>query len=497
VLRVQELTTRMNNGLDAAYRAFLEAHPGYTSTSRLDEVRARDYERLDRLGHVYLDYTGGGLYSLDQIRRHHELLREGVYGNPHSDNPTSIASSALVDEARAAVLRFFSADSREYGVIFTQNASGALKLVGESYPFQPRGRFLLTFDNHNSVNGIREFARNQGASVHYLPVLTPELRVDGEAVAEALRARAPGVPNLFAYPAQSNFSGVQHPLEWVSWAHELGWHVILDSAAFAPTNRLDLSAVHPDFVPLSFYKMFGYPTGIGALIYRHQALDALRRPWFAGGTITVASVQGEGWHHLAPGHAGFEDGTVDYLGLPAVTIGLEHLAAIGVDVIHERVMALTGWLVEQLASLAHADGSPLARVFGPTDLTRRGGTIAFYLVAPDGRPYDVRTAEALASRAGISLRTGCFCNPGDGEVAHGITRDDMAKCFVGTCTPVSFEDCAETLRASTGKAPNTMRASLGLASNFADAHALVRFAGSFRNAPSDLSLDARPEQAGQ
>jgi selenocysteine lyase/cysteine desulfurase len=487
----------MNDGFDGAYRAFLETHPGYAPTSRLDELRARDYERLDRLGHVYLDYTGGGLYSLDQIRRHHELLREGVYGNPHSDNPTSIASSALVDEARAAVLRFFNADSREYGVIFTQNASGALKLVGESYPFQPRGRFLLTFDNHNSVNGIREFARNQGASVHYLPVLTPELRVDSDAVSEALRARAPGVPSLFAYPAQSNFSGVQHPLEWVSWAHELGWHVILDCAAFAPTNRLDLSAVHPDFVPLSFYKMFGYPTGIGALIYRHQALDGLRRPWFAGGTITVASVQGEGWHHLAPGHAGFEDGTVDYLGLPAVTIGLEHLASIGLDVVHERVMTLTGWLVEQLTSLAHADGSPLARVFGPTDLTRRGGTIAFYLVAPDGRPYDVRTVEALASRAGISLRTGCFCNPGDGEVAHGITRDDMAKCFVGTCTPVSFEDCAETLRASTGKAPNTMRVSLGLASNFADAYALVRFAGSFRNAPSDLSLNARPEQAGQ
>ena len=159
----------------------------------------------------------------------------------------------------------------------------------------------------------------------------------------------------------------------MAWAHDHGWHVILDSAAFAPTNRLDLSAVHPDFVPLSFYKMFGYPTGIGALVYRHEALGALRRPWFAGGTITVASVQGEGWHHLAPGHAGFEDGTVDYLGLPAVTIGLEHLAAIGIDVIHERVMALTGWLVTQLTSLAHTDGSPLARVFGPTDLTRRGG----------------------------------------------------------------------------------------------------------------------------
>jgi molybdenum cofactor sulfurtransferase len=49
--------------------------------------------------------------------------------------------------------------------IFTPNASGALKLVGESYPFSPHGHYLLTFDNHNSVNGIREFAHARRAPV--------------------------------------------------------------------------------------------------------------------------------------------------------------------------------------------------------------------------------------------------------------------------------------------------------------------------------------------
>jgi molybdenum cofactor sulfurtransferase len=468
----------------SAFSAFLEAFPAYSTTSRLDALRASDYERLDRLGHVYLDYTGGGLYGASQVRRHQELLLNSVLGNPHSANPTSSEASRLVGEARAAVLRFFNADPREFGVIFASNATGALKLVGESYPFEAGGRFLLTSDNHNSVNGIREFARRRGASVTYLPVLAPQLRIDAEAVLTELGRTTPGKPRLFAFPAQSNFSGVQHPLEWISRAHEQGWHVILDSAAFAPTNRLDLAAIKPDFVPLSFYKMFGYPTGIGALIFRHEALSVLRRPWFAGGTITVASVQGEGWHHLALGHAGFEDGTVDYVGLPAVAIGLDHLEAIGIETIHARVMALTGWVVGRLTSLVHSNGSPLARVFGPPDLTQRGGTIAFYLLAPDGTPYDVRAIEQAASRERISLRTGCFCNPGDGEVAHGITRDDMAKCFVGTFTPVSFEECAETLRAASGKAPNTMRVSLGLASNFADAYALISFTERFRDVPA-------------
>jgi hypothetical protein len=37
--------------------------------------------------------------------------------------------------------------------------------------------------------------------------------------------------------------------------------VVLDAAAHAPTHSLDLSRTKPDFVTISFYKMFGYPTG--------------------------------------------------------------------------------------------------------------------------------------------------------------------------------------------------------------------------------------------
>ena len=467
------------------YEAFIAAFPGYGATSRIDHLRQTEYERLDRLGHVYLDYTGAGLYAASQVERHREFLLNRVLGNPHSENPTSMDASALVADARTAVLKHFNADPDEYGVIFTSNASGALKLVGESFPFEPGGRYPLMYDNHNSVNGIREFARQRGAEITYLPVMAPELRVDAGDVARELDRSDGGRPRLFAFPAQSNFSGVQHPLEWVSQARERGWHVLLDGAAFTPTNRLDLGAVKPDFVVLSFYKMVGYPTGIGALVYRHDALRMLRRPWFAGGTITLASVQSEDWYRLADGYAGFEDGTVDFLGLPALSIGLEHLAEIGIDTIHERVMALTGWLLDQLSALKHSNGSAMARVFGPSDLARRGGTIAFYLLAPDGPPYDVRTIQGDASRAGLSIRTGCFCNPGDGEVAHGITREDMAKCFGRTLVPVTFEDCAETLRAATGKPPNTMRVSFGVASNFADAAALVAFAARYRDVQAD------------
>ncbi|HEY6053047.1 MAG TPA: aminotransferase class V-fold PLP-dependent enzyme, partial [Gaiellaceae bacterium] len=222
------------------------------------------------------------------MAEHVELLRGGVFGNPHSVNPTSAAMTELVERARAAVLEFFRASPEEYVAIFTPNATGALRLVGEAYPFRPGDRFLLTFDNHNSVNGIREFARARGAETTYVPSVAPDLRVDEGLLPRYLTEVGGDHHNLFAFPAQSNFSGVQHPFDWIERAHDAGWDVLLDAAAFVPTNRLDLGRVHPDFVCVSFYKMFGWPTGVGALIARREALARLERPWFSGGTIVAA-----------------------------------------------------------------------------------------------------------------------------------------------------------------------------------------------------------------
>jgi selenocysteine lyase/cysteine desulfurase len=465
--------------LEAAYQEFLEAFPGYQNTFRLDELRASEYSRLDEQGHIYLDYTGGSLYADVQLREHMDLLRRGVFGNPHSSNPTSMAMTQLDERARHYVLDYFNASPDEYVVIFTQNASGALKLVGESYPFAAGGCYLLTFDNHNSVNGIREFARHKGAEIVYVPVLPPDLRVDEQKLDACLDSGQPGHNNLFAYPAQSNFSGVQHPLEWIEKAQARGWDVLVDAAAFAPTNRLDLSRWKPDFVDLSFYKIFGYPTGIGCLIARRKALTKLRRPWFAGGTITIASVQGDGYY-LADGEAAFEDGTINYLNIPAVEIGLKYIASIDVAVIHERVMCLAGWLLDHLLNLRHSTGMPLVRLYGPPDTHMRGGTITVNFFDPHGKNFDFRRVEAEANKANISLRTGCFCNPGAGEIANNLTREDMAACFVNE-ERMTFE---QFILVMDGRASGAVRVSLGLASNFADVYRFMQFAETFVDKPA-------------
>ncbi len=278
------------------------------------------------------------------------------------------------------------------------------------------------------MNGIREFAQRRGAAVSYVPVVAPDLRVDRDALSTVLAGADRSEHNLFAFPAQSNFSGVQHPLELVAEAHEHGWDVLLDAAAYVPTNRLDLDQVRPDFVALSFYKMFGFPSGVGCLLVRKDRRSVLQRPWFAGGTITIASVQGDG-HYLHDDEAGFEDGTVDYLNLPAVETGLRFLERIGRDDVHTRVAELTAWLLDALIGLRHANGERVVRILGPTDTVDRGGTVTFLMRDPDGRPIDDRRVEELANREDISLRTGCFCNPGAGEIAHHLGAADMTRWF--------------------------------------------------------------------
>jgi molybdenum cofactor sulfurtransferase len=303
--------------------------------------------------------------------------------------------------------------------------------------------------------------------------------VNEASLLRALSQARPGQRNLFAYPAQSNVTGVQHPLDWIAQAQGLGWDVLVDCAAFVPSNRLDLSKWHPDFVPISFYKIFGFPTGVGCLLARKSALTKLRRPWFAGGTIVLSSViaadaTGMGFY-LSPGEAGFEDGTINYLMLPAVEIGLRYIASIGIEVIHERVRCLTGWLLEQLLALRHSNGQPVVRIYGPITTDRRGGTIAFNFYDPVGAVLDCYALQEEATQCGLSVRSGCFCNPGVREIALGFVREGLAASFRNK-ERMTFE---QFLHVIDDQKQGALRVSVGLVTNFTDVYRFMQFAQTF------------------
>lgn len=388
-----------------------------------EELRASEFARLDEGGHVYLDYTGSGLYADCQVRDHDAFLEHHVLGNPHSENPASAVATRLVEEARREVLDFFGADADEYTVVFTSNASAALKLVGEAFPFEEGSRFTLLEDNHNSVQGIRIFAEARGATIRYLP-LDRELRIEAGAEIPA----AHGAPSLFAFPGQSNFSGVKHPLDLVERARAAGYRTVLDAAAFVPTNPLDLGVVSPDFISVAFYKMFGLPTGLGALIARREALAELQRPWFAGGTVEFVSVQNR-VHRLRDDAESFEDGTPNFLGIAAMPRGLAFLSEVGMERVTEHVREMTGRLLDILIAACRPDGTPAVELYGPRTTEGRGGTIAFNLRREKGGVLPFGDVEREASAVGISLRGGCFCNPGAAERALDLPPREALDCF--------------------------------------------------------------------
>ena len=308
-----------------------------------------------------------GLYARSQIEDSLQRLSNHVYGNPHSASPTAQRSTSLVNVTRARVLEYFGATA-DYDCIFTHNASGALRIIGDFYPMTS---LLLCADNHNSVTGLREAAKSRRVPWRYFPV-DGDGQIQADVFREMLHAGRNGLTDLVAYNALSNFDGTLHSWAWVEEAQNLGYDVLLDCAAFAPTHSIDLSkGPKPDFLVFSFYKMFGYPTGLGALLVKKTRMHELLvgKRYFAGGTIMLASVneaRGPGKRKilLSPGdgfilhqnHEGLEDGTLNFLAIPDLSAGLLLLEE-KLPIMAKRLPILTEWLLVKLSELRHSNGT--------------------------------------------------------------------------------------------------------------------------------------------
>jgi len=416
---------------------FLARYPGYELTRGLDRLRRTEYAYLDEQNHLYLDYAGSGLAASAQHRAHQRRMQGILPGSPSTTAPA-------IDHARHAVLRHLNASPHEYTVVFTANASAAARLVGERYPFGRHGRLVLTSDNHESVDGLRAFAKAGHSATTVIATQRPDLRISTSTVISALgRKRQDRRRGLFAYPAQSGFTGVQHPLGWIDIAHDRGYDVLLDAAAYLPTNSLDLSLVHPDFVTVSWYKVFGYPTGVGCLVVRRDALSRLSRK-------------------------ALEDSSLNFLSIPDVEVGLALLADTGVELISRRVRYLTGWFLERLTTLRHGNGLPMARVYGPTTTSARGGIVSFNFLDPSGHVLDPALVANEATSAGISLRTGCFGNPGAGSNAAELCPKSLRALLKhGTA------DSLDVVGLPSG---GTVRVSFGAPSAVRDVERFIAFA---------------------
>lgn len=242
-----------------------------------------------------MDHAGAAQYADEQMQQIYSNFVSNLYCNPH----TSKFTDDLIDQVRFKILNWFNTTSDEYSVIFTSGATASLKLIAETFDFgvdSNGGCFAYLRDNHTSVLGMREIVKtNDIVCVERDQFLNGTFHRN-------LKSKG---NSLFVYSAQCNFSGFKYPLNGIrrfqtsdesvsiEKSHR---YVCLDAACFVSTNALDLNKWRPDFVCISFYKMFGYPTGLGALIVSRRGGNLLNKSYYGGGTVKISLSNASGWH---------------------------------------------------------------------------------------------------------------------------------------------------------------------------------------------------------
>ena len=264
--------------------------------------------------------------------------------------------------------------------------------------------------------------------------------------------------------------------------HKAATYTLLDAAALASTAPLDLSdtATSPDFVALSFYKIFGFPN-IGALLVRKDSGHVLQsRKYFGGGTVDMIITIQDTWHAKKEGslHDRLEDGTLPFHSIFA----LDHAMSV-----HERLYGpnpmkfishhtaqLGKMLYDGLASLKHSNGKPLCKIYKDDaavygDPSLQGATIAFNVVGADGQLVGYEDVEEAADERNIFVRSGSLCNPGGMATYLEWSSPEMRAAYA------AGHRCSNPTQVMMGKATGVVRVSLGAMSSASDVRTLLRF----------------------
>lgn len=387
---------------------------------------------------MYLDHGGTTIYAKSLIEQFSQNMINNLYGNPHSNSDPARLSGDVVDSTREAALAFFGADPEHFELIFTANATAAIKLVAESFSDlassgTKEGTFFYGYhrDAHTSLVGVRELTN--GTNHCFASDQEVEEWLEGGHSLSQDKHIA-GLPGLFAFPGQSNMTGRRLPLSWPKTLrqslHHQNTYSLLDAAALATTAKLDLSDPDsaPDFTALSFYKIFGFPD-LGALIVRKRSGHILSwRRYFGGGTVNMVTV------HNHPSvqrketlHEVLEDGTLPFHSIVALSCALNvHRDLFGsMNKISQHTSFLSHRLQTGMARLRHPNGRPICTVYNDSqdglpnaNPKTQGATMALNVMRENGTYIAHSEVEKSANEVGIFVRSGGLCNAGG--IAHHL-----------------------------------------------------------------------------
>ncbi|KAM0723908.1 hypothetical protein Q7P37_000898 [Cladosporium fusiforme] len=442
----------------------------------VEDFREREYPMLK--GKTYLDHGGTTLYAKSLVEDFSADLIGNLYGNPHSASQPSALAGHRVDEVRERALRFFNADPDKFDLVFTANATAAIKMVIDCFRDHASASNTPIWygyhrDAHTSLVGIRE-------STKLHRCFTSDEEVDIWINSGGLggpRARQIG---LFAYPGQSNMTGRRLPTSWPGRIRK-------------STAPLDLSdaATAPDFTALSFYKIFGFPN-IGALIVRKDSAHMLQnRRYFGGGTVDMIISINDTWHAKKETsiHDRLEDGTLPFHSIFALDHGMNvHERLYGqnpMKFISMHTAQLGRQLYQGLSRMKHSNGQPLVRIYKDEnavygDPSVQGATVAFNVMSPDGNLIGFEEVEEAADERQIYVRSGSLCNPGGVATYLEWSPAEMRAAYA------SGHRCSNPTQIMNGKATGVVRVSLGAMSLAQDVTTLLDFL-------EDVYIDQMPE----
>jgi molybdenum cofactor sulfurtransferase len=415
-----------------------------------------DFPQLE--SQCYLDNAGCLPIPKTLVERHLQDLTRNLYGNPHS----TMSTTSKVNAIREQFLNALGTTGLYHSLVFTQNASAAMKLLIDTIDFE---HLNIHRHSHSSIIGMgNSLAARKGKDVN--SVISTVTSIDELTCTH-------NSLQLFAYPAQCNFSGTRYPLQWCNdiCSQCSNFKVLLDASSLLSCGTLDLTLCKADFICISFYKLFGYPTGLGALVIKNKNLNLFKQRHFAGGTIDLVTIDPIEYKLKSSIIEQLECGTIPFQQILALPHGLLYINENfgGFGSIERHTRNLSDKTRETMRHLCHDNGTPVCHLYEHSKYDG-GPIIAFNLKYSDSSYVPYSQVIRLAAASNIHIRAGCFCNPGAcQDYLEWTSSQVMANYHQSGHSCSSFVDVIDQ------KPTGALRISFGFANSFDDVDYWLKF----------------------
>lgn len=397
-----------------------------------------EFEHIEN--NIYLDHAASTLYSKSQIENINKDLLSNIYSNPHSLHTPSKNTTNKINKIREEVLNMFNAKNN-YKCIFTRSATDSLKLLGETFPWNSKSNYHYLNDNHNSVIGIREYAISNNSTIKCLKLFSDSnIKIISKFNMNKNNLNNQNLKeyNLIAIPGESNFSGKIYSLDQFFEYKNMhsNSYLLIDAAKMASTSQLDLNKYPADFICISFYKIFGYPTGLGALLIKNDSCNILKKKYFGGGTVSNVNLVGNSYTFKNNFISKMEDGSIPFLSIISLKYGIDIINKLGYKNIHLHTSRLAYNTANILSKLKHKNGILLCKIYdNPYELNfddyqkEHGSIVTFNLFNSKNIKISFEKINKLANEHNIQFRMGCFCNSGSCLNNNLIKNPFTNKCL--------------------------------------------------------------------